>query len=194
MMKKLKWMVVVLVLMNAFNVWAQNQNADKVYTLDVGDVLNISVLQPQSLSVTVTVAPDGTINFPYIGMVPAKDKTLGEVQDAIQSKLADGYMKYPVVSVLLQESRSRKFFVYGEVQKPGTYPLDNRTTVLKAISLAGGLTKFGAIDTIKILREKKDEAGYTEIKVNLKQIMKGGSKEDILLGSGDIVVVSQGAF
>ena len=193
-MKKLKWMVVVLVLMNAFNVWAQNQNADKVYTLDVGDVLNINVLQPQSLSVTVTVAPDGTINFPYIGMVPAKDKTLGEVQDAIQSKLADGYMKYPVVSVLLQESRSRKFFVYGEVQKPGTYPLDNRTTVLKAISLAGGLTKFGAIDTIKILREKKDQAGYTEIKVNLKQIMKGGSKEDILLGSGDIVVVSQGAF
>ncbi len=165
-----------------------------VYRLGIGDIFNISVLQPQELTVTVTVAPDGTINFPYIGNLAVQKKTLAEVQEAVQTKLGDGYMKYPVVSVFLQESRSRKFIVYGEVAKPGTYTLDEKTTVLKAVSMAGGLTKFGSLQTVKVLREKENEAGYTPIMVNLNDVLKGNSLEDILVKPGDIIVVSEGAF
>lgn len=164
------------------------------YSVGIDDVLDISILQPERMLITVTVAPDGSITFPYIGNVRVKGMPLGEVQNQIQSRLADGYMKYPVISVSLKESRSKKFFVYGEVMKPGAYLLDSNATVLKAISMAGGFNKYGSSSRVKVLRQKQSEAGYTTIKVNINAIMDGSSKEDLLLQSGDIVVVSEGVF
>lgn len=164
------------------------------YLVGIDDVLDIAVIQPEKFSVTVTVSPDGAISFPYIGNVQVKDLSLSSVQEQIQTRLADGYMKYPIVSVSLKECRSKKFFVYGEVMKPGTYFLYEKTTALKAISTAGGFTKFGSSSRVKILRPKKDESGYENIKININAVMKGSSKNDILLESGDIVVVTEGIF
>jgi polysaccharide export outer membrane protein len=103
-------------------------------------------------------------------------------------------MKYPVVSVSLKESRSKKFFVYGEVNKPGTYIMEDNMSVLRAISIAGGFTKFGSSSNVKVLRPKKNAGGYDAIKVNIKAIMAGDAKVDIPLGPDDIVVVSEGVF
>ena len=127
-MKKLRALLITLALMLITAAPALAQQ----YTLGIEDIIQINVLQPEEISVTVTVAPDGTINFPYIGIVNVASKSLDVVQDNIQERLADGYMKYPVVSVTLVESRSRKFFVYGAVVKPGTYPLEKNTTVFSA--------------------------------------------------------------
>ncbi len=164
------------------------------YTIGVDDVLDINVLQPEKISTTVTVAPDGTINFPYIGSRQVKGKSIAEAQDVIQRGLADGYMRYPVVSISLRESRSRKFFVYGEVVKPGTYALDESTTVLRAISMAGGFSRFGSSSRVKVLRLHSNKPGYETIKINIKGIMDGSSNDDILLRPDDIVVVSEGVF
>ena len=164
------------------------------YTIGIDDMLEISVLQPEQLLVTVTVAPDGFITFPYIGSVSAKDKTLDVLQQEIQNKLADGYMNYPVVSVSLKESRSKKFFVYGEVARPGTYLLDEYTTVLKAISIAGGFTKYGSAARVKVLRPHQENNTTEVIKVNISAAMQGKSQEDAQLQPGDTVVVSEGVF
>jgi polysaccharide export outer membrane protein len=172
--------------------FAQDKEAE--YTVGVDDVLSIKVLKPEELTATVTVAPDGAITFAYIGSVVVKDQTIAQIQDEIQSRLADGYMKYPVVSVSLQASRSRKFFVYGEVVKPGSYLIDENMTVLRAISMAGGFTRFGSSSRVKILRPKKTGQGYETIKVNMTGVMKGHSDEDVLLKQGDIVTASEGVF
>lgn len=164
------------------------------YTIGADDVLDISVLQPEKMLVTVTVSPDGSITFPYIGTVQIKGMTLAQAQEDIQSRLADGYMKYPVVSIALKQSMSEKFFVYGEVARPGTYRLEEKMTVLKAISMAGGFTKFGSSSRVKVLRSKEGEAGYSVIKVNLNAAMKGSSKDDVVLKQGDIVVIEEGIF
>lgn len=164
------------------------------YKVGIDDVLDISILQPEKLANTVTVAPDGSINFPYVGNLQVKGLTLLEVQELVQEKLADGYMKYPVVAVALRENRSKKFFVYGEIMKPGTYLLDENTTVLKAISMAGGFTKYGSSSRVKVLRAKEQESGYETLKVNVSAVMNGDAKADIPLKSGDIVVVSEGMF
>jgi protein involved in polysaccharide export with SLBB domain len=163
------------------------------YTVGVGDVLEISVLQPDQFTTVVTVAPDGSITFPYIGTQQVKGLTLPRIQDHIQNELADGYIKYPVVTVYLKESRSRKYLVYGEVIRPGAYPLEDNTTVLRAISIAGGFTKFGSASRVKVLRERTGGAGYEPIKVDLKAAMDGGDK-DLVLKPGDMVVVSEGIF
>lgn len=167
------------------------QNA---YTIGVDDIIEISVLQPDEILRVVNVAPDGMIAFPYIGSIKVKDLTIPQIQEKIQSALADGYLKYPVVLVSLQESRSRKFFVYGEVAKPGNYAMAENTTVLRAISMAGGFTKFGSSARVKVLRAKKNKPGYEMIKIRIKKVMNGDSEEDILLKSGDMVVVSEGMF
>jgi len=172
--------------------FAQNKGAE--YTIGVDDILDINVLKPEELTKTVTVAPDGAITFPYIGSVVVKGHTIAQIQDEIQTRLADGYMKYPVVSVSLQQSLSRKFFVYGEVVKPGSFPMEENITVLRAISMAGGFTQFGSSSKVKVLRPKKTGVGYETIKVNIKGIMNGDSDEDVLLKPGDIVTVSEGVF
>ncbi len=166
----------------------------KEYTIGIDDVLDISILQPEKLSVTVTVSPDGSINFPYIGTVESKGLTLTGLQEQIQKRLSEGYMKYPVVSVFLRENRSKKYFVYGEVVKPGTYLLDENTTVLRAISTAGGFTKYGSSSRVKILRPKQGESGQETIKVNIGSAMNGNPQADVVLAPGDMVVVSEGVF
>src|SRR5688572_19704159 len=141
------------VLFLSASAWSEVPAQDE-YKVGIGDVLEISVLQPDQFTTTVTVAPDGSISFPYIGAVNIKGKGLTEIQNEIQNKLANGYIKYPVVTVYLKESRSRKFLVYGEVMRPGPYVLEDNTTVLRAISIAGGFTKFGSSSRVKVLRQK----------------------------------------
>ncbi|VAX37822.1 hypothetical protein MNBD_UNCLBAC01-1515 [hydrothermal vent metagenome] len=164
------------------------------YTVGVNDVLEISVLQPDELLRDVIVSPDGTISYPYIGSVKVKGLSIPQVQEAVQKMLADGYMKYPVVLVLLKESRSRQYLVYGEVKSPGSYAIEEYSTVLRAISMAGGFTKFGSSSRVKVLRPKKNKPGYENIKIDIKKVMNGTSEEDILLKAGDMVVVSEGVF
>lgn len=164
------------------------------YAVGIDDTLEINVLQPEKFLITVTVAPDGSITVPYIGSVQAKERTLPKIQEEIQNRLADGYMRYPVVSVSLRESRSKKFSVYGEVVRPGTYLLDEYTTVLKAISMAGGFSKYGSASRVKVLRPGPENKGMEVIKVNINAVMEGNSQEDVQLRSGDTVVVSEGIF
>jgi len=164
------------------------------YAIGVGDILELNILQPEKMLVNVAVAPDGAISVPYIGSVQVKGLTLTAAQEMIQTKLSEGYMKYPVVVLSLVESRSRKVLVYGEVVRPGEYPLDEDSTVLRAISMAGGFTKYGSSSRVKVLRPKKDGAGYDTIKISISDLMEGKPEADILVKPGDIVVVSEGVF
>jgi polysaccharide biosynthesis/export protein len=170
------------------------RDAQAEYTIGADDILEITVSRPEQIQQVVTVAPDGAISFPYIGVIHVDGLSLNQIQQLIVDRLTDGFMKYPVVTVSLQQSLSRKFFVYGEVLKPGHYLLDESTTVLKAITIAGGFSKFGSASRVKVLRDKEDELGYDMINVNIKNIMSGKTDEDLLLKPGDIVVVSEGIF
>lgn len=163
------------------------------YRIGVDDVLDISLLQPDIMTLSVTVTPDGCITFPYIGKVRVKGKTPSAIQEEIQFRLADGYLKYPVVALALNQCRSKKFYVYGEVVKPGTFYLEDDMTVLKAISAAGGFTKFGSPNRVRILRVRKNTDGYENLKVDMSSIMNGSTR-DIVIEPGDIVQVKEGVF
>jgi protein involved in polysaccharide export with SLBB domain len=89
---------------------------------------------------------------------------------------------------------SDKFFVYGEVVRPGMYPLEASASTLTAISMAGGFTKFGAANRVKVMRINEATGAYDQIKVNINDVMAGDSKADVILKPRDIVVVSEGMF
>ena len=168
--------------------------ANEEYRIGIGDKIEVKIIKPDTLTDTSTVSPSGEISVSYLGSVMAKGKTIGQVQREIQWRLANGYLRYPVVVVNLIESNSRNFTVSGEVVKPGSYPLQENTTVLKAISIAGGFTKFGSKSRVKLLRPNTDKPGYQSIKIKLQKAMDGDAKEDIMLQPGDIVIVSEGFF
>ncbi len=97
-----------------------------------------------------------------------------------------------VANDLVTVSAQASFYISGEVKNPGSYPLTAGLTVLNAVSLGGGLSKFGSTGKVEILR--KNGSGKPErIKVNLKDIEKG-KKPDIPLLAGDIVKVGKRIF
>lgn len=84
------------------------------------------------------------------------------------------------------------FFISGEVKRPGSYPVTAGLTVLQAVSVAGGLSKFGAKGKVEILRKTSD--GNTErIKVDLEDI-ENGKKPDVPLRAEDIIKVGKRVF
>ena len=94
--------------------------------------------------------------------------------------------------VILQEVndvRSLRVSILGEVAKPGVLELRGQTTILEAIAMAGGFKDFASPSTITILRI--DESGKTKrIRFNYNRaVSNGGDEENVVLRSGDVVVV-----
>ena len=141
------------------------------FQLGPEDVIEVSVYQEKELGGTVPVRPDGKISIPLIGEMPASGKTATQLQQEITLKYAQ-FVSAPAVTVVVKEVNSPKVSVLGEVKNPGVYKIKERSTLLDAIAMAGGLTEYAKKDKITIIRV--DPAGDQQrIKVNLDDYFKG---------------------
>jgi protein involved in polysaccharide export with SLBB domain len=160
-------------------------------TLGTGDLLEIRVFQEQDLSGAYRISPEGTIDFPLCGKVEMAGKTASRAADALRACLGNGYLKNPQVSVLIREFNSKKVFVFGEVQKPGTFPFEDNMSVIQAITLAGGFTKVASKNNTNVTRlvdgqERKIRVPVEDIGV--------GRERNFPLRPGDIVFVPESFF
>jgi polysaccharide export outer membrane protein len=108
------------------------------YRVDSGDRLRITVFDQKDLSTTYSVDQAGYISFPLVGAVPARGRTLQELEGQIAAKLRQGYLRDPDVSI--EVDRYRSIFVMGEVGQPGQYTYVPGMTIQNAIAVAGGFT------------------------------------------------------
>lgn len=191
-MKKLFFTIIVLVCM--LKTFSAQGADDHPYEVGVDDVLEINILQPEKLTSVTTISSDGLISLPYIGNVKVKGLTLNQIQDLVQTELANGYMKYPLVTVSLKESHSQKFFISGSVAKPGAYTFVEKTSVFNAITMAGGLSKYDPSTRVSILRTNWKNDGYRVITVDVGAVISGQKGADTILRPGDSVTVSEGKF
>lgn len=158
------------------------------YLIGADDVLAINVWKEPDLCRTVPVRPDGKITLPLIGDIAASGKTPRKLQQEIQEGLA-AFVAVPEVTVIVQEVKSRKFNIVGEVTKPGSYPLTESTTVLDAIAQAGGLAEFAKSNNIYVLRIRPDGSS-SRLPFQYKHVLKGSKlAQNIQLQSHDTVVV-----
>ena len=158
------------------------------YTIGTEDVLAINVWKEPEISRVVPVRPDGMVSVPLIGDVQAKSLTPKQLQANIALALRS-FLANPEVSVIVQEVRSQKFNVLGEVLKPGSYPLATPTTVLDALAVAGGFRDFAKVKKIYILRVNAD-GSQQKIPFNYREVVKGKSVEqNVVLQSHDTVIV-----
>jgi polysaccharide export outer membrane protein len=157
------------------------------YKVAPGDVLKISVWKETALDTEVFVRLDGRITVPLAGDVRAAGRTTEQVSLEVKNKLA-AFLEAPQVTVTLKDAVSARFFMIGEVQKAGVYPLTGRLTVLQAIGLAGGFKDFAKKDRVLILREKAGTS--VTFKFNYQDVFQGTKLEqNIHLEAGDTVIV-----
>jgi polysaccharide biosynthesis/export protein len=156
------------------------------YVIGVEDILAVSVWKDQELTRTLPVRPDGFITLPLIGDVMANGRTAAQLRDEITTRLTK-YMNAPVVTVSVQEIRSRKINVVGEVMKSGSFPLTQSMTIIDAIAVAGGFKEFAKPSKIYVLRVNAN-GSTTKLPFNYKEAIRG-SGQVLALQSHDTIVV-----
>jgi polysaccharide export outer membrane protein len=162
----------------------------KTYTIGAQDILQIWVLEQAGISGTYTVRTDGIISVPMVGEVNVLGFTTGQVETAIAGRLKDNQIiNDPSVTVGVAQSRSRKYYISGEVYKTGEVDLVVPTRVSDALANAGGFKDFAKRTKIRIIREHPD--GTSEnFRYNDKEVSHGEKLEqNIYLEPGDRIYV-----
>lgn len=187
--RALGWFALTMLLFAAVSGLAQGRG----YRVGAGDVLKVTVWGHDDLTRPVVVPPDGTVPFPLIGDIRVLGLTTGQIELRLKDLLGRDYLVDPQVSVVVQEYRSQRVFVLGEVAKPGTYALTGQLSLLDIFSQAGGPTKVAGRD-ILVVRAPAAEgpaapgaAGTTTVRVNLGRLLDGDAAENLALESGDTI-------
>ncbi len=161
-------------------------------TLGVGDVFELYIVGEEKLPKMFTVASDGTADLPYVKRLKVAGLEPQELVDLVRKKLMEGeILTNPDVSVQVKEYNSKRVEVQGQVQKPGSLPLQSGMTLLRAISLAGGFNSIADEDEITIRRKLK--SGAKTVTVSVKAILKN-EIPDVPLQSDDYIYVNQRIF
>jgi len=165
---------------------AKNQASD--YIIGSEDVLAVNVWKEPEISKVLPVRPDGKISLPLIGDTAASGLTPKQLQDNIEKNL-EAYMSHPEVTVIVQEAKSQRFNIVGEVERPGSYNLGTPMTVLDAIAVAGGFRDFAKRSKVYVLRANPD-GSHSRMPFNYKKVIKGRhSEENVELQAHDTIVV-----
>jgi polysaccharide export outer membrane protein len=160
---------------------------DDSYRVGIEDELQISVWREPEISSQVVVRPDGFISLPLLNDLQVEGLTTKELQALITTKLKS-FLTEPQVTVIVRQIRSRKVYLLGQVNKPGSYVLNGDKTVLQLLAEAGGVGQFAKTKAIYVVRR----SGGREVRLpfNYKRALNGkDSKSDIELSPGDMIVV-----
>lgn len=170
------------------------------YRLGPGDIITIIVWDHPELTTPAgtfrsaeqagtVVAEDGTIYYPYAGIIKVAGKTTREVRDILASRLAK-FIEKVQLDVRMAAYRSKRVHVVGEVAKPGNQEItDIPMTVLEAVNRAGGFTPEA--DFSRVLLTRKGQTYRVDIQAMYED---GATEQNALLEPGDIVNVSDRSF
>src|SRR6185369_13797584 len=189
---KAVWSASLILTVFALSSGARAQSAAD-YVIGAQDVLTIQVFDQADLGGKYTVETDGTFSFPLIGRVTAGGLTLRNFEGELKKKLADGYFRNPQVTVAVEQYRSQRVFVMGEVRNPGPVPLSGGMTLIEALSRAGS-TLPSASGEVAIVRSSPGSKGgpVTDlekaaviVRASIRDLESGSMKQNVELHDGD---------
>jgi polysaccharide biosynthesis/export protein len=167
------------------------------YVIGAQDVLTIQVFDQADLGGKFTVEADGTFSFPLVGRVMAGGQTLRAFEGTLRGKLADGYFKNPQVAVAVEQYRSQRVFLMGEVRAPGPVPLTGGMTLVEALARAGSTmpTASGEVAVVRAVQGAKGpvlaslESGTEVFRASIRDLESGAMAQNIELRDGDTIFV-----
>jgi polysaccharide export outer membrane protein len=163
---------------------------ESFYRIQVSDVLDIKYRYTPEYNVSVQVRPDGFVSLPIVGDIKLLGLTVADAHREIVRR-AEVRLREPELTVELKDFQKPRFVVGGQVDKPGQFELRGRTTVLEAISMAGGLKTSAKHSQVILFRRYDEERAVTRL-VNVKDLTRTkGAAEDPELRAGDFIFVPQ---
>lgn len=171
------------------------------YVIGPQDVLAISIFDQPDLGGKYTVEADGTFTFPLIGRIKAGGLTIRAFEVDLKKRLADGFFRNPQVTVGIEQYRSQRVFIVGEVRQPGAYPLTGDMTLIEALARAGS-TLPSALGEALIVRAKDPKPvtaptlpgaantdGSDVVTVDIRALQSGALSQNVELRDGDTIFV-----
>jgi len=166
------------------------------YRLGAHDVLSITVWDHPELTIPAgefrtaetagnVIGDDGTIFYPYVGVIRVEGMTIEQLRDTLTRRLAH-YIENPQLDVKVVAYRSKKVYVVGEVNQPGIQAItDVPMTVVEAVNRSGGINQATS-DMARVTVSRGGEV----IKINLLALYEDGDlSQNILLKNGDVLNV-----
>lgn len=191
--------VLVLIGLLALNAASISAQSVPDYVIGPQDVLSIQVFDQPDLGGKYTVEADGTFSFPLIGRVKAGALTLRGFERELKERLADGYFRSPQVTVAVEQYRSQRVFVMGEVRQPGPVTLTGGMTLIEALARAGSTlpTSSGEVSIVRSSQGSSaggpavpGQAATTEVfRASVPDLQTGSLSQNIDLHDGDTIFV-----
>lgn len=144
------------------------------FTVGKGDLLSIAVYEHDDLSTNARVSADGTIKLPFLGSVKVAGMTAEAISEHLMKLYVDEqYLVNPQIMVFVEEYRSRKANILGQVKKPGQYEVDEETTIMVLVTMASGFTPRAYKKSAQVIRrEEGDEKIIDQVEMDAK-VMPG---------------------
>ena len=145
---------------------------DEEYRLAPGDKLHVIVFGEETLTGDYVLTSAGNLSFPLVGNMPARDRTVEQLQADITRALADGYINDPRVSI--QVVSFRPFYILGEVNRPGEYPVSTGLTIQQAVASAGGYTYRANTKRVFLKRANETQERLLDLRAQPNVIVRAG--------------------
>jgi polysaccharide biosynthesis/export protein len=194
----LSWCAWPLIASALLSAQAASARAAAEYVIGPQDVLAINCYDQTDLSGKFTVEADGTFTYPLIGRFTAAGLTLRRAEAGLKTRLKDeGYFKNPQITVSVDQYRSQRVFVVGEVRTPGMYSLAGTIDLVEAMARSGSMLPTASGEAV-IVHGGEHVTGPTMPtrldtpdvdRVNLRDLEKGVFTENRQLRDGDTVFV-----
>jgi len=162
------------------------------YVVGPQDVLTITSYDDEKLTGKYTVQADGSFSYPLIGRFVAGGLSLRAIEDGLKKRLKEGeFFNNPQITVAISENKSQTITMSGEIRTPGQYPILGNTTLVEALSKAGGMLPTASGEAI-ITHQDSKPADQPQ-RVNLRDMENGARSENVVLRDGDVVFVTHAA-
>ena len=167
---------------------------DEDYRLSVNDLLDFRIFQEPDFDAVIRVSGDGTAIFPMIGQVHIAGKTIGETTELLRNRYMSGYLTNPQVNLTVRTYARKMFTILGQVQRPGTYPIEGGESVslLQAIGMAGGYTRIANLN--KVIVKRREGGAENVYQFNAKKMARSGADSTFRIMPGDVITVAESIF
>ncbi|HKB39359.1 MAG TPA: SLBB domain-containing protein [Gemmataceae bacterium] len=169
------------------------------YIVEPGDVLLVQPAKfdsPVRLPGDQPVLPDGSINLGQYGRLIAAGKTVEQIEAEARGLVEAQTRDAGPILVRIVSRQSKVFYVLGEVNAPGAYPLAGRETVLDALLAAGGVTNRANLRGVTLSRPTPPDGCRVVLPICYEEIVQiGDTSTNYQIAAGDRVFVpAKGLF
>jgi polysaccharide export outer membrane protein len=169
------------------------------YVVGAQDVLTITSYDQADLSGKFTVEADGSFTYPMIGRVKAGGMTLRQVEAQVKKQLKDeGFFNNPQITVSVDQYKSQKIFVVGEVRTPGSYPLSGDMNLVEALARAGSTLPTASGEVVIVHPRSghtsgpvlpNQESADNVVRIDIRDLQNGSLSQNAALRDGDTIFV-----